>query len=158
MTGRHTHGRLQACRSGSVHRPVCLLQVKGEFAHRVRCLNNFCRRWSTFEALVNTVPWYKLLGEELLQSVRVPLGELTRTLCSRRLKEDNSQACQQGNIPKDVAQAKTRRSCISGTFWASQPDAVASKLAETVCKTRIRTASDSPKGGRPNVASHFFKS
>ena len=32
-------------------------------AQRVRYLNNFSRKWSTFEALVNTVPWWKLLEE-----------------------------------------------------------------------------------------------
>ena len=35
--------------------------------HRVRYLNNFSSKWSTFEALVNTIPWWNLLGEELWQ-------------------------------------------------------------------------------------------
>ena len=46
-------------------------------AHRVRYLNKCSRKWSPFEALVNTVPWWKLLGEEVWQVVRAPLGELT---------------------------------------------------------------------------------
>ena len=46
-------------------------------AHRVRYLNNFSRKWSTFEALVNTAPCWKLQGEEWWQDVRAPLGELT---------------------------------------------------------------------------------
>ena len=60
--------------------------------HRVRTasgvLKNFSRKWSTFEVLVNTVPWWKLLGPELWQSVRAPLGELTCNQCSNRLKDD----------------------------------------------------------------------
>ena len=42
----------------------------------------------TFEALVNAVPWWKLLGEELWQGARAPLGELTCNQCSNRLKDD----------------------------------------------------------------------
>ena len=37
--------------------------------HRVRDLNNFSSKWSTFEALVNAVPWWRLLGAELWQGV-----------------------------------------------------------------------------------------
>ena len=33
-------------------------------AHRVGHSNKFSREWSTFEALVNTVPWWQLLQEE----------------------------------------------------------------------------------------------
>ena len=53
-------------------------------AHRVGYLNlnNFSRKWSTFEALVNAVPWWGLLGEELRQGVRAPLGELPCKQCS----------------------------------------------------------------------------
>ena len=32
-------------------------------AHHVRYLNNVFRKWSTFEALANTVVWWKLLGK-----------------------------------------------------------------------------------------------
>ena len=34
------------------------------------------------------VPWWKLLGEELWQGVRAPLGELTYNRCGNRLKDD----------------------------------------------------------------------
>ena len=57
-------------------------------AHRLRYLNNFSRKWSAFEVLVNTVPWWRLLGEELWQGVGGPLGELTCNQCSNRLKDD----------------------------------------------------------------------
>ena len=48
-------------------------------AHRVRYLNTFSRKWATFEALVNIVPWWQLLiaGGRGWQGVRAPLGELT---------------------------------------------------------------------------------
>ena len=59
-------------------------------AHRVRNLNNSSRKWSIFEALVNTVLWCRLLGEELWQGVRAPLGELTCNQCSNGLKDDES--------------------------------------------------------------------
>ena len=55
---------------------------------RFRYLNNFSRKWSTFEALANTGPWWKLLAEELWQGVRPPLGELTCNQCSNRLKDN----------------------------------------------------------------------
>ena len=67
------------------------------------------------------------------QGVRGLLGELACGQCSSRLKEDKIQACQQGNIIKDVAQAKKSR--ISSTFLGSQQDTVASKLAETAYGT-----------------------
>ena len=79
--------------------------------HRVRYLNNFSKKWFTFEALVNTVPWWRLLGEEFWLGVRAPF---TCKECSNRLKEEEKgQACQQGNIAKGVAQAKKRRTCVS---------------------------------------------
>ena len=56
--------------------------------HRVRYLNNFSRKWSTFEALVNTIPWWKMLGEESWPGAWAPMGELTCNQCSHRLKED----------------------------------------------------------------------
>jgi hypothetical protein len=49
--------------------------------HRIRYLNNFSRKLSNFEALANTVPWWRLLGEELWQGVRGLLGELTCKQC-----------------------------------------------------------------------------
>ena len=65
-----------------------------EFMHRARTafryLNNFSRKWSIFEDLVNAVPWWKLLGEEVWQGVRAPWGELTCNRCSNRLKDDKS--------------------------------------------------------------------
>ena len=69
--------------------PLARPHTERDFAHRVRYLNNFSRKWSTFEALVNTVLWWKLLGEELWQGVRAPLGELTGNWCSNRLKDHN---------------------------------------------------------------------
>ena len=48
-------------------------EIEGAYAaraphmHHVRYLKNSCKKWSTFEALVNTVPWWKVLGEELWQ-------------------------------------------------------------------------------------------
>ena len=42
------------------HGVYCTLpHAVGEFAHRVRYLNNFSRKRSSFEALVNTVPWWR---------------------------------------------------------------------------------------------------
>ena len=41
---------------------------------RVRYLNIFSRKWSTFEALVSIVPWWKLLGGEVWHAVTVPVG------------------------------------------------------------------------------------
>ena len=45
---------------------------RGGLAHRVRYLNIFSRKWSPFEARVSTIPWWRLLGEELWQGVRAP--------------------------------------------------------------------------------------
>ena len=70
------------------------------------------RKWSTFEALVDPVHWWKLLGEELRQGVRAPLGELTCNQRSNRLKDDKLQACQQGNTIKDMAQAKNKKAQV----------------------------------------------
>ena len=42
-----------------------LVSTMREFAHHVRYLNNFSRKWLTLEALVSTVPLWRLLGEEL---------------------------------------------------------------------------------------------
>ena len=56
--------------------------------HHVKNLNSFYRKWSTVEALANTVPCWKLLGEELWQDVRAPLGKLSCNQCSNRLKDD----------------------------------------------------------------------
>ena len=61
---------LLVTRSGSHHVTTFLEGVHAPRAHRVRYLNTFSRKWSTFEALVNTVPWWRLLGEELWQGVR----------------------------------------------------------------------------------------
>ena len=62
-----TSDRCQA--SGSDPRAASLSAllegVHAPRAHRVRYLNNVSRKWSAFEALVNTVPWRRLLGEEL---------------------------------------------------------------------------------------------
>ena len=49
---------------------------------------NFSRKWSTFEALVDIVPWWRLVAEELWQGVRAPLGELSCHQCSTRLRDD----------------------------------------------------------------------
>ena len=49
--------------------------------HRIRHLDNFYRKWSPFVALVNSVPWRKLLGEEFWQGLRARLGKLT---CNQR--------------------------------------------------------------------------
>ena len=57
-------------------------------AHRVRDLNDFSGKWSTVQPLVHTVPGWRLLGEELWQGVRAPLGVLTCNRCSNRLKDD----------------------------------------------------------------------
>ena len=54
--------------------------IHAPYTHRVRYLNNFSRKWSIFEALGNTIPWWKLLGGTL--------GELTWNQCSSRLKDD----------------------------------------------------------------------
>ena len=43
---------------GGNSRPVRILR---------QYLNNFSRKWSTFEAFVNSVLWWRLLGEELWQ-------------------------------------------------------------------------------------------
>ena len=48
-------------------------------AHYVRYLNKFSRKWSTLEAIVNTVPWWRLLGEELWQGVRPPWASSNAT-------------------------------------------------------------------------------
>ena len=97
--------------------PPCSIRSSGGFrapcAHRIRDLNHFSRKWSNFEALVHTVPWWRLLGEEVWQGVRAPLGELTCHQCSGGPREDKIQACQHGGITKDVAEAKTRRACTS---------------------------------------------
>ena len=45
----------------------------GEFTHRIRYLNNVSRKGSAFEAPVNTVPWWRLLGEEVWRGV-IQLG------------------------------------------------------------------------------------
>ena len=58
--------------------------------HPVRYLNNVPQKWSTFEGLLNTVARWKLLGEQLWQGVRAPLGELTCNQCSKGLKDDKS--------------------------------------------------------------------
>ena len=79
--GAQWHQRLKAAQ-GMANNTV------RESTHRVNYLNNFSRKWSTFEALVNAVPWWKLLGEELWQGVRAPLGELTCDQGSNRLKDD----------------------------------------------------------------------
>ena len=91
------------------------LGMWGQFAHRVRYLNSFSRKWSTFEALVHTVPWWRLLEEELWQGVRAPLGEPTCKQCSNRLKEDKVQACQQGNIYKGHGTSKKKH---AQRLWA----------------------------------------
>ena len=85
---------------GGVHAPR---------AHCVGYLSNFCRKWSTSEALVNTAPWWRLLGEQLWQCGRAPLGDLTCNQRSSRLKEDNLHACQQWKITKDAAQAQKKK-------------------------------------------------
>ena len=64
--------------------------VHAPSTHRVRYLNDFSRKGSAFEALVNTVPWWRLLGEELWHGMRAPLSELTCNRCSDRLKGDKS--------------------------------------------------------------------
>ena len=56
--------------------------------HCIKYWDNFSRKWPTFEALVDTVPWWKLLGEELRRGVMDPLGKLTCNQCSNRLKDD----------------------------------------------------------------------
>ena len=86
--------------------------VRTPRTHCVRYLNNFSWKRATFEPLVNTVPWWRLLGEELWQGVRAPFGELKCIQCSNRLTEHKLQACQQGNLSKDMAQAKSRCTCI----------------------------------------------
>ena len=53
-------------------------------------LNNLSGKWSTAETLVNTVPWWKLLGEELWQGVGPPLGELSCNQGSHWLKDYKS--------------------------------------------------------------------
>ena len=57
-------------------------------AHSARYLNNFSRKWATLEDLANTVPWWRLLREELWQGVRAPLGKVTCKQCSNTLKEN----------------------------------------------------------------------
>ena len=44
--------------------------VHAPHVHRIRDLNNFSKKWSTFEALFQYCPWCKLLGEESWQGVR----------------------------------------------------------------------------------------
>ena len=58
----------------SVHESTPCLNRRYEQCTASGNLNNFSRNWSTFEALVNTVPWWRLLGEDLWQNVRGPLA------------------------------------------------------------------------------------
>ena len=82
-----------------------------EFTHHAHTVSdiwdNFSGKWSPFEALVHTVPWWKLLGEELWQGVRAPLGELT---CSNKLKDDKSL-----HINPNFASGYTVHTAVSGT-------------------------------------------
>ena len=52
----------------------CFEGVHMPRVHRVRYLNTFSRKWSTFEAHVHAVPGWKLLGEEPWQGVMAPFG------------------------------------------------------------------------------------
>ena len=82
-------------------------------AHCIRYLNNFSGKWSTFEALVNTVLWWRLLGEESWQGVGpAPLGELTCNQCSNRLKHGKSLHTNPGVACGYTAQVP---SAVSGT-------------------------------------------
>ena len=44
--------------------------------HRVEYFNSLSKNWSTFEALLDTVPWWRSWAEELWQGVRGPMGVL----------------------------------------------------------------------------------
>ena len=91
----------------------------GEIAHRVRYLSNFSRKWSTFEAPVNTVPWWRLLREELWQGVRAPpLGKLTCNQCSNRLKEDKLQVCNKGTLQRTWHKQNKGAHAYRERFWA----------------------------------------
>ena len=80
-----SYGKLKE-QQGSQMSLVVLSHLR-EFTHHIRYLNNSSRKCTTSEAIVNAVPWWKLLGEEPWQGVRAPLGELTYNQCSNRLKD-----------------------------------------------------------------------
>ena len=81
--------------------------------HPVTYLNNVPRKWSTFEALLNTVARWKLLGEQLWHVVRAPLGELTCDQCSKGLKGDDKSLRNDPNFA--CAYITQGPSAVSGT-------------------------------------------
>ena len=109
-------------------------------------LNNSLRKRSAFEALVNTLPWWRFLeqGTVLILAGCEPLGQLIwrqrDTIC-------NKQACQEGKIARDMAQPrKMTHMQIVDLFGLP----TGSKLAEKVCGT---TPVHAPRGHRACTAS-----
>ena len=90
--------------------------------HRIRQLNNFSKKLSMSDALVNTVPQWRSPGEELAQGMRTPFGELKLTCkqCSNRLKEDekNVRPINKGTLQRTWHEQKQGAHACGEHFWA----------------------------------------